>query len=55
MLDDFENTDELALVEALSKYYYSHGNSFEGLIVKPDNLERFEYLKEWAIEYYCEG
>jgi len=55
MLADFENTDEQALVEALSKYYYSHGKNFDGLIIKAGNLEKFEHIKGFSIEYYCEG
>ena len=34
MLSDFEHSDETALVEALSKYYYSHEESFSGLNIK---------------------
>lgn len=52
MLDDFDNADEQALSEALCKYYYAHGKSFDGIYVKPENLDRFEYFKEWAINYY---
>lgn len=51
MLSDFENTDEQALVEGLSCYYYTN-NSFEGITVKADNLSKFEDLKKWALEYY---
>lgn len=52
ILDDFDNADETALVEALSKYYYSHGESFEGISVKPGNIKQFETLKDWAVNYY---
>jgi len=55
MLDDFDDADEQALVEALSKYYYAHNKSFDGLYIKPENLERFESIKEWAVDYYKEG
>lgn len=55
MLRDFENTDTQALTEALSRYYFSHKNSFIGLSIKPENSNRFEEIKEWAVEYYCEG
>lgn len=55
MLDDFQHTDQQALTEALSKYYYAHGDSFDGLVINPDNLERFQLIKEQAIAYYCEG
>lgn len=46
-----EDMDEQALVEALSKYYHTHNMSFEGLDIKA-NLQKFEELKEWAIEFY---
>lgn len=52
MLSDFDNTDENALAEAMSKYYFSHNESFDGLSVKPQNKEQFEQMKEWAIAYY---
>jgi hypothetical protein len=55
MLDNFENADEQALLEALCKHYYAHGKSFEGLYIKPENIGHFEYIKEWAIDYYNEG
>ena len=55
MLSDFEHSDETALVEALSKYYYSHEESFNGLAIKAENQKRFEELKEWAINYFEVG
>ena len=55
MLDDFDNADEQALLEALCKHYYANNKSFDGLYIKPENLERFESIKEWAIDYYDEG
>ena len=55
MLADYDNIDELALVEGLSGYYFSNGESFNGLIIKPENIERFNSIKNWAIEYYDEG
>jgi len=54
MLDDFDNIDEQSLVEGLSRYYYAHGKSFDGLSIKPENLEKFNSIKDWAIEYYDE-
>jgi len=54
MLGDYENADELALIEGLSGYYFSHGESFDGLEIKPENRERFNAIKDWAIEYYDE-
>ena len=55
MLSDFEHSDETALVEALSKYYYSHKESFSGLNIKKENQKRFEELKDWAINYFEVG
>ena len=55
MLADFDNTDEQSLVEALSTYYHSHGESFEGLEIKPENQAVFDSVRDWAIEYYNEG
>ena len=55
MLSDFEHSDETALVEALSKYYYSHEESFSGLNIKKENQNRFEELKDWAINYFEVG
>ena len=54
MLHDFDNIDEQSLIEGLSKYYYTNNNSFEGLNIKPENMERFNSIKDWAIEYYNE-
>ena len=48
-----ENTiDEQSLIEGLSDYYFSHNKSFDGLLIKPEYKERFDILKEWAMEYY---
>ena len=55
MLSDLEHCDETALVEALSKYYYSHEESFSGLNIKVENRKRFEELKDWAINYFEVG
>ena len=54
MLSDFDNIDEQSLVEGLSRYYYTHGKSFDGLSIQPENMERFNSIKDWAIEYYDE-
>ena len=55
LLADSEHGDKTALVEALSKYYYSHEGSFSGLNIKAENRKRFEELKEWAINYFEVG
>lgn len=51
LFNDYENADEQALVEALSKYYYAHGMSFDGLNIT-FNRDEFEKLKEYAILFY---
>lgn len=48
-----EDMDEQALVEALSRYYYMHNESFEGLGIKV-NLQKFNELKEWAVKFFGE-
>jgi len=53
MLSDYDNCDELALVEGLAEYYQAHGKSFDGLEVKPKNMDRFNSIKDWVTEYYC--
>jgi hypothetical protein len=55
MLSDYENIDELSLIEGLSGFYYSNGESFDGMVIAPENMERFNTIKNWAIEYYDEG
>lgn len=50
-----KNSDEQALSEALSNYYFSHDKSFDGLFIKEYNLKRFNSLKEFAINYYSGG
>lgn len=53
--DAFANEDILdmqGITEAVSKYYYLQGNSFEGLSVSPEYQERFERLASDAVEYY---
>ena len=44
--------DMQGITEAVSKYYYRQGNSFEGISVSPEYQERFERLAHDAIEYY---
>ena len=50
MLAEYETADELALTEALSKYYHANGETFDGLRIKPENAERFKIVREWAIQ-----
>jgi len=54
MLADYDNIDEQSLVEGLSRHYYNHDKSFDGLANEPENMERFNAIKDWAIEYYDE-
>lgn len=44
--------DMQGITEALSRYYYSNNESFDGLSVAPEFQDRFERLAEDAIEYY---
>ena len=46
--------DMQGTIEALSRYYYSNGESFQGLSVAPEYQDRFESLANEAIEYYDE-
>lgn len=55
LLHDFDNTDEDALANALSNFYYRNNESFSQLNILPNNLKNFEYMREWAVEYYTEG
>ena len=54
MLYDYSSVDEQSLVEGLSRYYYTHGTSFDGLIIKPENMAHFNSVTNWAIEYFYE-
>ena len=44
--------DMQGITEAISKYYYSNGESFDGLSVAPEYQDRFDHLAEEAINYY---
>ena len=55
--DAFANESILDMqgtIEALSKYYYSNGESFRGLSVAPKYQGRFEILANEAVDYYGE-
>lgn len=45
--------DMQGITEAVSRYYHSHGDSFEGISVPPEYQRRFEQLAYDAIEYYA--
>lgn len=44
--------DMQGITEALSKYYYRNGMSFEGISVPPEYQGRFEELAQDAMTYY---
>ena len=52
MLNDFDNIDEQSLLEGLGRYFYTHEMGFDGLIIKPENMDCFSIVKNWAIDYY---
>ena len=43
------------ITEAISRYYYANGESFEGISVVPEYQARFEQLAAEAINYYSDG
>jgi len=51
---DEATIDEQSLIEGLSKYYFTNGESFDGLNITQENAMHFERLKTWAVEYYDE-
>ena len=44
--------DMQGITEAVSRYYFSNGESFEGLSVTPEYQDAFEKLAEEAKDYY---
>ena len=44
--------DMQGITEAISRYYYTNGDSFDGISVAPEYQQRFERLANEAIEYY---
>ncbi|MCD7845725.1 MAG: helix-turn-helix domain-containing protein [Oscillospiraceae bacterium] len=44
--------DMQGITEALSRYYYTHGESFQGIFVVPEYQERFAELAAEAAAYY---
>lgn len=47
-----EILDIQGITEALSRYYFTNGDSFEGIFVSPEYREKFAELAEDAINYY---
>lgn len=43
------------IMEALSKCYHTHGDSFDGIFVPPEYRERFAKLADHAINYYAQN
>lgn len=46
--------DMQGITEAVSKYYYSNRDSFDGIFIAPEYQDRFEMLANEAIEYYAD-
>lgn len=44
--------DMQGITEAVSKYYYRNGESFDGIFVAPEYQDKFDKLANEAIEYY---
>ena len=44
--------DMQGITEALSRYYFTNGDSFDGIFVSPEYRERFAELADDAINYY---
>lgn len=44
--------DLQGITEALSRYYYSNGERFDGIFVAPEHQTQFEKLADEAIHYY---
>ncbi len=44
--------DMQGITEALSRYYFTNGNSFDGIFVSPEYRERFAALADDAVNYY---
>lgn len=55
LIDSLDNEailDMQGITEALSRYYYTHNETFSGLYIDPEHLEGFKKLSTEAIEYY---
>lgn len=44
--------DMQGITEAVSRYFYSNGDSFDGLFIAPEYQDRFEWLVNAAMAYY---
>lgn len=54
-LENESRLDMQGITEAISRYYYANGESFEGISVAPEYQNRFEQLAAEAINYYSAG
>ena len=55
--DAFDNEsilDMQGITEAISHYYYSNNESFDGIFVAPKHQKRFDEIANTAINYYTE-
>jgi hypothetical protein len=52
MLRDYDVIDEQSLVQALAGFYYRNGRSFDGLRIAPRYVDRFNAIRDWAVEFY---
>ena len=55
VFDAFANEsilDMQGITEAVSHYYYTNGDSFEGIFIAPEYQDRFDELANDALEYY---
>ena len=52
MLRDYDVIDEQSLVQALADFYYRNGRSFDDLRIAPQYTERFNAIRDWAVEFY---
>lgn len=54
--DMLRDTDDMqALIEGLSNYYHDHHEKWDGLLIDEDNLNKFNHLKNYAVDYYSGG
>ena len=44
--------DMQGITEALSRYYYKNGNSFQGIFPAPEYQDAFDRLADAAVDYY---
>jgi hypothetical protein len=52
---NFEDIDHQASFEALNRYYFANGKSFDGISVAPQYANLFEEVRRGAVLYSNEG